>query len=138
MVKADAPRDARRGTLGLFASIACALVFACSSVKPESRTSAEPPPASGNGSAGSEIKCDSAVPIELGAAREIVTKRCVACHSPSGTAGDDYDWTKDSALIAHRRNVAAQVSEGSMPPPGYPKPTPEEARTLVCWARQKS
>jgi len=135
LVKADAL--ARSGSVGLLASIGIGLVFACSSVKPESRTSAEPPPASGNASA-SEIKCDPAAPVELTAAREIVTKRCVSCHSPNGTAGDDYDWTKDSALIAHRRNVAAQVSEGSMPPPGYPKPTPEEARTLVCWALQKS
>lgn len=124
----------------LFAAIVCGLVFACSSTaKPEARTGAEPPPPAPTASsdASNEIKCDPAVPVELASAREVVTKRCVSCHSPSGTAGDDYDWTKESALIAHRRNVAAQVAEGEMPPPGYPKPTPEEARTLVCWARQK-
>lgn len=121
----------------LLASIACGLALACANVKPETRTGAEPPAAPPAENASNEIKCDPAVPVELAAAREVVTKRCISCHSPSGTAGDDYDWTKESALIAHRRNVAAQVAEGEMPPPGYPKPTPEETRTLVCWARQK-
>ncbi len=128
----------------LIAAIACALglALACSGAKPEARTGAEPPAptpsASPSASSDDAIKCDPAVPVELASAREVVTKRCVSCHSPSGTAGDDYDWTKESALIAHRRNVAAQVADGEMPPPGYPKPTPEELRTLVCWARQKS
>jgi len=136
LVKADTVRERLRAELRLLAALACGLVFACSNVKPESRTGAEPPPPVA--SASNEIKCDPAAPVELASARAIVSKRCVSCHSPGGTAGDDYDWTKDSALVAHRRNVAAQVADGEMPPPGYPKPTPEEARTLVCWARQQS
>jgi uncharacterized membrane protein len=65
----------------------------------------------------------------------VVAKRCASCHSPNGTAGDDYDWTNERSLVAHRRNVGAQIAEGSMPPVGYPRPTAEERRTLLCWAQ---
>ena len=52
-------------------------------------------------------------------------------------AGADYDWTNEHALVAHRRNVAAQVAEDSMPPAGYPRPTPEERQALLCWAQSE-
>ncbi|HTA88228.1 MAG TPA: c-type cytochrome, partial [Polyangiaceae bacterium] len=68
-------------------------------------------------------------------AHAVVTKRCVTCHSASGMAGPDYDWTNELSLVAHRRNVAAQVAQGSMPPTGYPRLTPQEKQSLVCWAR---
>ena len=79
-------------------------------------------------------KCD---PVALSEAKIVVAKRCASCHSPSGIAGEDYDWTKESALVAHRRNVAAQLAGDTMPPAGYPRPTPEERRTLLCWAEQQ-
>ena len=82
------------------------------------------------------LTCDAAAPVALADARLIVAKRCTSCHSPSGAAGPDYDWTKESSLIAHRRNVAAQLAQDTMPPPGYPRPTPVERRTLLCWAKQ--
>jgi uncharacterized membrane protein len=72
---------------------------------------------------------------DFAAVRPIVNKRCTACHSPTGMAGEDYDWTKDSALIAHRQNVVAQVEQGSMPPSGYPRLSAEERHTLLCWAK---
>ena len=80
-------------------------------------------------------KCDPAMPVALSDAKSVVAKRCASCHSASGMAGEDYDWTKESALVAHRRNVAAQLAGNTMPPAGYPRPTPEERLTLFCWAQ---
>ena len=82
------------------------------------------------------LTCDAAPPVALADARLVVAKRCASCHSPSGAAGPDYDWTNETALTAHRRNVAAQLAQDTMPPPGYPRPTLEERRTLLCWAKQ--
>jgi uncharacterized membrane protein len=82
------------------------------------------------------LACDAAAPVALADARLIVAKRCASCHSPSGAAGPDYDWTNEHALVAHRRNVAAQLAQDTMPPRGYPRPSIEERRTLLCWAKQ--
>jgi uncharacterized membrane protein len=101
---------------------------ACASAKPGA---AEP---SASVAHDAHPACDAAVPVALSDARSVLAKRCTSCHSPTGTAGSDYDWTNEASLVAHRRNIAAQVDQGSMPPAGYPGPTPEERRTLVCWA----
>ena len=82
------------------------------------------------------LACDTAAPVALADARLVVAKRCASCHSPSGAAGADYDWTNENALVAHRRNVAAQLAQDTMPPPGYPRPSLDERRTLLCWAKQ--
>jgi uncharacterized membrane protein len=95
------------------------------------------PSASATADHAAPLQCDSAAPIALSDAKIVVAKRCASCHSPSGIAGEDYDWTKESALVAHRRNVAAQLAGDTMPPAGYPRPTPEERRTLLCWAKQQ-
>jgi uncharacterized membrane protein len=112
----------------LLAPLLLASGVACASAKPGA--------AAPNASVAHDARpaCDAAVPVTLAEARGIVAKRCTSCHSPTGMAGPDYDWTNEASLVAHRRNVAAQVSQGSMPPAGYPTPTPEERRTLVCWA----
>ena len=109
------------------AMLALSLVLACSSAKPSA------PPASA--SSPDALKCDAAAPVALSAAREVVARRCASCHSPTGAAGPDYDWTHEQSFVAHRRNVAAQIAQDSMPPAGYPRPTPEERRTLLCWSR---
>jgi uncharacterized membrane protein len=122
---------ADQGSLARRGSFALSLFFAlaCSSAK------SGPPIASAPQSDTS--KCDAAARVSLAEARSVVAKRCVSCHSPGGTAGDDYDWTNEQSLVAHRRNVAAQVAENAMPPAGYPRPTAEERRTLLCWAQGK-
>jgi uncharacterized membrane protein len=73
---------------------------------------------------------------ELADVRPLVNKRCTSCHSPQGMAGEDYDWTQESALSAHRANVAAQVEQGTMPPSGYPALSADERQLLLCWAKQ--
>jgi uncharacterized membrane protein len=124
-----AERDKRRGVfwLGLLAC-ACAAA-ACSGA---SRTSDAPARAAAQDAA---FSCDSVAPVALEQAEAVVAKRCTSCHSPTGAAGPDYDWTNERALVAHRRNVAAQIAQDSMPPVGYPRPTSEERRTLLCWAQ---
>jgi len=108
--------------------LALSLLLACSSARPSA------PPSSASSSPDA-LKCDAAAPVALSAAREVVARRCASCHSPTGAAGPDYDWTHEQSFVAHRRNVAAQIAQDSMPPAGYPRPTPEERRTLLCWSR---
>jgi uncharacterized membrane protein len=81
---------------------------------------------------GRPMACQGA---SLSSARQVVTKYCVSCHSPSGAASD-YDWSDERALLAHRRNIAAKVGQNSMPPVGQPRPTPSERSTLLCWANE--
>jgi mono/diheme cytochrome c family protein len=107
------------------AGLCCSLLFACSSAK--SGVSSHAPQHD-------LAACDAGSPAALAAARSVVAKRCASCHSPDGIAGSDYDWTNEHSLVVHRRNVAAQVAQGSMPPAGYPRPTPEEQQALLCWA----
>jgi uncharacterized membrane protein len=101
------------------------LVAACSAAKPGAPSQAPQR---------DTAPCAAASPEAFAAARSVVAKRCVSCHSPDGIAGSDYDWTNEHSLAVHRRNVAAQIAQGSMPPTGYPRPTPEEQQTLLCWA----
>jgi len=112
----------------LIASVLAAGLCACAGAKPGT-TSTSP-------SAAPAFDLASCQTHELAAVRPIVNKRCTSCHSPQGTAGEDYDWTQDSALSAHRANVAAQVEQGSMPPSGYPSLSADERRLLLCWAKQ--
>ncbi len=72
-------------------------------------------------------------PVTLASARQVVSKYCVTCHSPSGAAAD-FDWSDERSLMLHRRNIAAKVSRNSMPPSGLPQPDAEERRILLCWA----
>ena len=82
--------------------------------------------------------CDPTAKIAFSDVRAIVTRRCTSCHSPSGAAGPDYDWTNDRSLGLHRKNVAAQVGQGSMPPVGFPRLSPDDRRTLVCWGQAQT
>jgi uncharacterized membrane protein len=125
LAEADRRNLPRRGLLAFSLFVA----LGCSSAK------SSPPAASAPSN--DTAKCDAAAPVSLLEARSVVAKRCASCHSPSGTAGEDYDWTNEQSLVLHRRNVAAQIAEDSMPPAGYPRPTPEERRTLLCWAEGK-
>lgn len=74
-------------------------------------------------------------PVTLAEARPLVTKYCATCHSPSGSAGEDFDFRADGALTAHRRSIEAKLRLGAMPPPGVPHPSGAERSTLRCWAK---
>lgn len=87
---------------------------------------AEPPLADG--------RCPAA-PIELAEVRQLVDRYCVSCHSPTGAAGDDADFTHDGALSARRRNIAAKLRLHVMPPPNARQPSEAERRALSCWAK---
>jgi uncharacterized membrane protein len=106
-------------------------LVACGGSNPDAATAGTDTRAGSN----TEATCDATSPTASAEAHAVITKRCVTCHSATGMAGPDYDWTNELSLAAHRRNVAAQVAQGSMPPTGYPSLTPEEKRSLVCWAR---
>ena len=112
----------------LMASVLVAGLCACAGAKPSNTSTAPAPPPA--------FDLASCKTHELADVRPIVNKRCTSCHSPQGTAGEDYDWTQDSAISAHRANVAAQVEQGTMPPSGYPALSADERRLLLCWAKQ--
>src|SRR6478736_1303336 len=69
-------------------------------------------------------------------ARSLVDKYCVSCHSPSGSAGEDYDFRNDTAISARRSNIEAKLRLHVMPPPSAPQPSEAERTTLRCWAKQ--
>lgn len=118
-----------RPSLRLLAlGLGLALAVACAGAKQTPAALSESPAHS------QEPSCDAAAPVTLAEVQSVVAKRCTSCHSPTGVAGPDYDWTNEHSFVLHRRNVAAQVGQDSMPPAGYPRPTPEERRTLLCWA----
>ena len=117
----------RPGALLLACAGACLL--ACGGA--QEGTHAAAPGAMPGGSA----TCDSSVTVAFSEVQSVVARRCTSCHSPSGEAGTDYDWTSDRALVSHRRNVAAEIAQDSMPPSGSPRLSPEERRTLLCWGQ---
>lgn len=123
-------REAHSAGLGALLLGLSAWLGACA--HSEAARSSLPP--SGAQSEASALLCEPR-PVSLAEARVIVAKRCVSCHSSTGVAGPDYDWTHEPALVAHRRNVAAQVSQGTMPPVGFPRLSAAERQTLFCWAQ---
>src|SRR6478736_6296965 len=59
--------------------------------------------------------------VTLAEARTLVDKYCVSCHSPTGSAGEDYDFRHDPAITARRANIEAKLRLRAMPPPSAPQ-----------------
>jgi len=93
-------------------------------------------PATSSKGVSSEGASCSQEPVAAAEARLLVDKYCVSCHSPAGSAGEDYDFRGDSALIARRRNIEAKLRLRAMPPPSAAQPSAAERATLRCWAKQ--
>jgi len=74
-------------------------------------------------------------PVTLAHARSLVDTYCVSCHSPTGEAGEDYDFREDRALTAHRRTIEAKLRLRLMPPPAARQPSDAERARLACWAK---
>jgi uncharacterized membrane protein len=74
--------------------------------------------------------------VTIAQARSLVDEYCVSCHSPSGAAGEDYDFREDAAISAHRRNIEARLRLRAMPPPNARQPREAERAALRCWANQ--
>ena len=74
-------------------------------------------------------------PVTLAYARSLVDTYCVSCHSPTGEAGEDYDFREDRALTAHRRTIEAKLRLRLMPPAGARQPSDAERARLACWAK---
>ena len=93
------------------------------------------------------VKGFAAVSTELGAscpvelvtsadARALIDKYCVSCHSPTGSAGEDFDFRTDAAISARRRSIEAKLRLHAMPPPNARQPSDAERAMLRCWAKQ--
>jgi len=67
-------------------------------------------------------------------AHSLVDRYCVTCHSPSGSAGEEHDFTDRLALKAQHRLVAARLRKRSMPPRASPPLEPAELDFLARWA----
>lgn len=74
--------------------------------------------------------------VTAAAARSLVDAYCVSCHSPTGEAGEDYDFRSDAAIGARRANIEAKLRLRVMPPPNALQPSDAERTTLRCWAKQ--
>jgi uncharacterized membrane protein len=75
-------------------------------------------------------------PVTIVQARSLVDKYCVSCHSPTGSAGEDYDFRSDAAITARRRSIEAKLRLQVMPPPNAPQPNAAERAALRCWAKE--
>jgi len=78
------------------------------------------------------------VPATVAEAEAVMKERCTPCHAPGGEAGPEHDFTKLDSFVAQRRNIAAKVEQGAMPPPGHPKPSADERRVLLSWANARA
>ena len=67
-------------------------------------------------------------------ARALVGRYCTGCHSPSGDAGDEHDFTRPELLRAQHRSISARLRAHSMPPRTSRQPTPAERALLTRWA----
>jgi len=74
--------------------------------------------------------------VTTAAARGLVERYCVSCHSATGAAGEDYDFRSDGAIVARRRNIEAKLRLQVMPPPSAPQPSDVERTALRCWAKE--
>ena len=74
-------------------------------------------------------------PLTVSDVRPLVDTFCVPCHSPSGAAGEDYDFRTDAALSARRRNIEAKLRLHVMPPPSARQPSDTYRLVLSCWAK---
>jgi uncharacterized membrane protein len=77
-------------------------------------------------------------PMTIAQARPLVDEYCVSCHSPSGAAGEDYDFRDDAAVFARRRNIEAKLRLRAMPPPNARQPSEAERTALRCWAKYQA
>ena len=67
-----------------------------------------------------------------------VQKKCVACHNATVTSGGvNLAGHKDSTTFTEYREIweraTAKMKSGEMPPPGVPKPAPEDLRAVTSW-----
>ena len=74
-------------------------------------------------------------PITTAEARMLIDEYCVSCHSPGGTAGPDFDFRSDPAILRRRRNIEAKLRLHVMPPPNAQQPSDTERSALRCWAK---
>lgn len=112
----------------LLVGLQASLIVACAASRPGPATQRP------NADTANQPSCP-APPVALSDARAVVNQYCVRCHSPNGSAGADYDYRSDTALLAHRRNIEAMLRLGAMPPRGVPQPPTDARRALLCWAR---
>jgi mono/diheme cytochrome c family protein len=74
------------------------------------------------------------------AARPVLTRYCIACHSGDSAEGEvDLSFTADPAGLGRHakvmQRVAEMVTSGQMPPPDSDQPTDAERQTLADWLR---
>jgi len=74
------------------------------------------------------------------AARPVLTRYCIACHSGDSAEGEvDLSFTADPAGLGRHaklmQRVAEMVTSGQMPPPDSDQPTDAERRVLADWLR---
>ena len=63
----------------------------------------------------------------------IVQRRCLSCHSGSGDAAEDHDFSRLDVMRAQRHLMRGRVASRAMPPPGAPPLASDEATVLLQW-----
>jgi hypothetical protein len=78
-------------------------------------------------------RCEGPPPSFEAEVQPVLQRRCFACHAKDGEAADEHDFSRFSTLRAQRSSVADEVSSCSMPPPGKPQLSEDEATALLRW-----
>ena len=78
--------------------------------------------------------CSPGDPTYAAQVRPLVDRYCSSCHSASGDAGEEHDFTQPALLHAQQRLVSARLRAHSMPPRTSPQPDAAEVALLAHWA----
>ena len=78
--------------------------------------------------------CNGAPPSYPKEVRPVLEERCFGCHTGSGSAADDHDFSTLERVLAERHDIGRQVSARAMPPASKPRLRDDEAALLVRWA----
>ena len=67
-------------------------------------------------------------------AARVLSARCASCHSASGSAGEEHDFSDPALVRRQAPQIAARLRAFSMPPRGTPQPSDEQRELLARWA----
>jgi hypothetical protein len=78
--------------------------------------------------------CNGAPPSYPADVEPVLRERCFGCHTGSGAAADDHDFSKLSRVLAERHDIARQIGAHAMPPASKPQLSSNEASLILRWA----
>lgn len=92
-----------------------------------------PPPSPSSCPQDLPASCPSQVPSYATDIVPLVEQRCFPCHTGTGAAGPNYNFSTYPGVFARRSSILNQVYACNMPPPDAGQPTTAERNALLAW-----